>query len=443
MELLELILDDNNLNNAISRVVRNEGSGGIDKMSVFEGRNYFQKHKEEIKNALRNREYKPSPIRRVEIPKPDGGNRKLGIPIVVDRIIQQAIAQVLTPIYEEQFSNSSYGFRPNRDCHMAIKKSLEYINDGYKYVVDMDLEKFFDKVNHDKLMQVLNNTIKDGDVLSIIRKFLVSGVMVNGVLIDTLEGTPQGGPLSPLLSNVILNELDKELEKRELRFVRYADDCNIYVKSIRSAQRVYESIKSFIENKLYLKVNESKSKVDIVTNDIKFLGFGFYYSTRHNEIRVKVHHKSVKRIKDKIRTITSRSYSIDMKYRLLKIKQIIIGWTNYYRIADMKGLSMELDQMIRRRLRVCIWKSWKTPQRRLKAMRKLKEMFSLKTPVELIRKIAYTRNSYARLGENSLSSVIPNKSLEIKGLISIKEYYTNYLIEAYQTAKCGPACLVV
>lgn len=443
MELLELILDDNNLNNAISRVVRNEGSGGIDKMSVFEGRNYFQKHKEEIKNALRNREYKPSPIRRVEIPKPDGGNRKLGIPIVVDRIIQQAIAQVLTPIYEEQFSNSSYGFRPNRDCHMAIKKSLEYINDGYKYVVDMDLEKFFDKVNHDKLMQVLNNTIKDGDVLSIIRKFLVSGVMVNGVLIDTLEGTPQGGPLSPLLSNVILNELDKELEKRELRFVRYADDCNIYVKSIRSAQRVYESIKSFIENKLYLKVNESKSKVDIVTNDIKFLGFGFYYSTRHNEIRVKVHHKSVKRIKDKIRTITSRSYSIDMKYRLLKIKQIIIGWTNYYRIADMKRLSMELDQMIRRRLRVCIWKSWKTPQRRLKAMRKLKEMFSLKTPIELIRKIAYTRNSYARLGENSLSSVIPNKSLEIKGLISIKEYYTNYLIEAYQTAKCGPACLVV
>ena len=443
MELLELILDDNNLNNAISRVVRNEGSGGIDKMSVFEGRNYFQKHKEEIKNALRNREYKPSPIRRVEIPKPDGGNRKLGIPIVVDRIIQQAIAQVLTPIYEEQFSNSSYGFRPNRDCHMAIKKSLEYINDGYKYVVDMDLEKFFDKVNHDKLMQVLNNTIKDGDVLSIIRKFLVSGVMVNGVLIDTLEGTPQGGPLSPLLSNVILNELDKELEKRELRFVRYADDCNIYVKSIRSAQRVYESIKSFIENKLYLKVNESKSKVDIVTNDIKFLGFGFYYSTRHNEIRVKVHHKSVKRIKDKIRTIISRSYSIDIKYRLLKIKQIIIGWTNYYRIADMKGLSMELDQMIRRRLRVCIWKSWKTPQRRLKAMRKLKEMFSLKTPIELIRKIAYTRNSYARLGENSLSSVIPNKSLEIKGLISIKEYYTNYLIEAYQTAKCGPACLVV
>ena len=432
MELLELILNDNNLTDAIDRVVRNNGSGGIDKMDVVEGRQYFSEHKEEIKNALRKREYKPSPIRRVEIPKPDGGKRKLGIPIVIDRIIQQAIAQVLTPIYEKQFSDSSYGFRPNRDCHMAIKKSLEYINDGYKYVVDMDLEKFFDKVNHDKLMQILNNTIKDGDVLSIIRKFLVSGVMVNGVLIDTLEGTPQGGPLSPLLSNVLLNELDKELEKRELRFVRYADDCNIYVKSIRAAQRVYESIKSFIENKLYLKVNESKSKVDIITNDIKFLGFGFYYSPQHDEVRIKVHPKSVKRIKDKIRTITSRSYNIEMKYRLIKLKQLIIGWVNYFKIATIRKLARSLDRMVRRRLRVCIWKAWKTPQRRLRGMRKLKEMFTLKTPMELIKKIAYTSNSYAKLGERILCSVIPNKSLEIKGLISIEEYYINCLIKTYQ-----------
>ena len=267
--------------------------------------------------------------------------------------------------------------------------------------------------------------------------------MVNGVLIDTIEGTPQGGPLSPLLSNVILNELDKELEKRELRFVRYADDCNIYVKSIRSAQRVYESIKSFIENKLYLKVNESKSKVDIVTNDIKFLGFGFYYSPQHDEVRVKVHPKSVKRIKDKIRTLTSRSYSIDMEYRLLKLKQLIIGWVNYFKIACMKTLASELDQMIRRRLRVCIWKAWKTPQRRLKAMMKLKELFNLKTPIELIKKMAYTRNSYAKLGEKNLGSVIPNKSLKIKGLISIKEYYTNCLIKTYQTAVYGTVCMVV
>lgn len=425
MELLELILDDINLSRAIEKVVNNAGCSGIDKMSVFQGRNYFKDHKEEIKEALRNRTYKPSPIKRVEIPKPDGGKRKLGIPVVVDRIIQQAIAQALTPIYEKQFSDYSYGFRPNRDCHKAINQSLEYINEGYKYVVDIDLEKFFDKVNHDKLMQVLNNTIKDGDVLSIIRKFLVSGVMVNGVLMDTLEGTPQGGPLSPLLSNVILNELDKELEKRKLRFVRYADDCNIYVKSIRAAQRVYESIKNFIEEKLYLKVNESKSKVDIVTNGIKFLGFGFYYSTRHSEIRVRVHNKSIKRIKDKIRTLTSRSYSIDMKSRLLKIRISLIGWINYYKIADMSSLAKMLDQMIRRRLRVCIWKAWKTPQKRLKSMIQLKELFSLNTPIRYIKRMAYTGNRYAHLGQTVLCTVIPNKALEVKGLLSIYEYYTN------------------
>lgn len=426
MELLELILEDNNLNKAVARVIHNSGSGGVDKMSVDEGSKYFKEHKENIKNALRKREYRPSPIRRVEIPKPDGGKRRLGIPIVIDRIIQQAIAQVLTPIYEKQFSDSSYGFRPNRDCHMAIKKSLEYINDGYKYVVDMDLEKFFDKVNHDKLMQILNNTIKDGDVLSIIRKFLVSGVMVNGVLIDTLEGTPQGGPLSPLLSNVILNELDKELEKRELRFVRYADDCNIYVKSIRSAQRVYESIKSFIGNKLYLKVNESKSKVDIVTNDIKFLGFGFYYSPQSDEIRIRAHPKSVKRIKDKIRTLTSRSYSIDMERRIDKINYLIVGWVNYFKIADLKTVSKILDGMIRRRLRVCIWKSWKTPQRRYKALMQLIKLFKIKRQNKYqIRKIAHSGNNYTKLGFGILNVLIPNKSLEIKGLKSILTYYTN------------------
>lgn len=423
MELLELILEDSNLYKAIDRVVKNNGSGGIDKMSVIEGKEYFYKHKEEIKDTLRKRTYKPNPIRRVEIPKPDGGTRKLGIPVVIDRIIQQAITQILTPIYEEQFSDSSYGFRPNRDCHMAINKSLEYINDGYQYVVDIDLEKFFDKVNHDKLMQVLNNTIKDGDVLSIIRKFLVSGVMVNGVLMDTLEGTPQGGPLSPLLSNVLLNELDKELEKRELRFVRYADDCNIYVKSIRAAQRVYESIKSFIENKLYLKVNESKSKVDIVTNDIKFLGFGFYYSPQHGKVRIRVHAKSVKRIKDKIRMLTSRSHSINLMNRLLMIKRLVIGWVNYYRIADMVRLSEELDQMIRRRLRVCIWKAWKTPNNRLKQMKFLKEAFKLRTPNKYINMLAYSGNNYAKLSRSSLGTVIPNKYFQDEGLISVKMYY--------------------
>ncbi|QVK17602.1 group II intron reverse transcriptase/maturase [Mycoplasmatota bacterium] len=245
--LLELILSNCNLNEAIARVVKNKGAAGIDGMNVEQGGLHFMKHGDEIKRAIRNRKYKPNPVRRVEIPKPDGGVRLLGIPTVIDRIIQQAINQVLSPIFEKQFSDSSFGFRPNRGCHMAIERSLMYLNDGYKVIVDTDLEKFFDKVNHDKLMQILSLTIKDSDLMSLIRKYLVSGIMINGVVIDSEEGTPQGGPLSPLLSNIMLNELDKELTKRGLRFVRYADDCNIYVKSIRAGQRVMESITNFIQ----------------------------------------------------------------------------------------------------------------------------------------------------------------------------------------------------
>mgnify|MGYP001203891213 CR=1 FL=1 len=274
MELLDKVLSESNLKDAMTKVVKNGGSAGIDGMDVQEGRYYFLKHKEEIINQIKTRTYKPQPVKRVEIPKPDGGIRNLGIPCVIDRIIQQAINQVLSPIYEEQFCEFSYGFRPNRDCHMAINKSLEYLNEGYTIIVDIDLEKFFDKVNHDKLMQVINNTIKDSDLLSIIRKYLVSGIMINGLLVNSDEGTVQGGPMSPLLSNIMLNELDKELMKRGLRFVRYADDCNIYVRSIRAGQRVMKGITSFIENKLFLKLNQSKSKVDSYKT-IKFLGFGY------------------------------------------------------------------------------------------------------------------------------------------------------------------------
>ena len=276
-------------------------------------------------------------------------------------------------------------------------------------------------------MQILNNTIKDGDVLSIIRKFLVSGVMVNGVLIDTLEGTPQGGPLSPLLSNVILNELDKELEKRELRFVRYADDCNIYVKSIRSAQRVYESIKSFIENKLYLKVNESKSKVDIVTNDIKFLGFGFYYSPQHKQIRMRVHEKSIQRIKTKIKELTKRSWSVKLDVRLLKLKQVIIGWVNYYKLADMKLLLKELDVIIRTRIRMCIWKSWKTISKRYKSLKKLRDLLRVKKTNRDLWAIANTRKGYMHTASHALTSLIQNKTLIQRGLVSMYEYYTQHL----------------
>jgi group II intron reverse transcriptase/maturase len=443
MELLDLVLSEYNLSQAITRVVKNKGSAGIDGMSVEEGRSYFKEHKQEIINAIKTRTYKPQPVKRVEIPKPDGGIRNLGVPCVIDRIIQQAINQVLTPIFEEQFCDFSYGFRPNRDCHKAINKSLEYLNEGYTVIVDIDLEKFFDKVNHDKLMQVLNNTIIDSDLLSIIRKYLVSGIMINGVVTSSTEGTPQGGNLSPLLSNVILNELDNELMKRGLRFVRYADDCNIYVKSLRAGQRVMESITEFIETKLKLKVNKNKSKVDYCYNDIKFLGYGFYYSPRYEQIRVYVHSKSVKRIKDKLRKLTLRSWSIGMSFRLNKLRQVIIGWINYYLLADMKSIMTKLDTLIRHRLRMCIWKAWKTPSKRYRAIKKLVKLFKLNQKSNRqLRAIANSGNRYCHLSSTVLNSVITNKALETKGLISMTTYYTNCL-NARQTAIYGSVRMVV
>jgi RNA-directed DNA polymerase len=416
--LLNLILSHSNLEQAITKVVENKGAPGIDGMTYDKVRYHFFEHGEGIKESIKNRTYKPLPVKRVEIPKPDGGIRNLGIPTVTDRVIQQAINQVLIPIFEQKFSDSSYGFRPNRDCHKAIKKSLEYLNEGYTVIVDIDLEKFFDKVNHDKLMQILHTTIKDNDLMSLIRKYLVSGVMVDGVVIDTEEGTPQGGPLSPLLSNIMLNELDKELTKRGLRFVRYADDCNIYVKSIRAGQRVMESITEYIEKILKLKVNQSKSKVDYYNNGIKFLGFGFYYCARRKQCRCIVHPKSIKRIKLKIKELTKRSMSIDLERRMLKIKQTVIGWINYYKIADMKTLMIELDGRIRVRLRMCIWKAWKTIQKRRKSLMKLGLSKSKAW------EYANSRKSYARVAHSYiLSTTLKNKVLEEMGLISMTQYY--------------------
>lgn len=421
MELLDEILSESNLSQAITKVVKNGGSAGIDGMGVEESRLYFYKHKEEIINQIKTRTYKPKPVKRVEIPKPDGGVRNLGIPCVIDRFIQQAINQVLSPIYEKQFSDFSYGFRPSRDCHMAINKSLEYLNEGYTIIVDIDLEKFFDKVNHDKLMQVIDNTIKDRDLLSIIRKYLVSGIMINGVLVNSEEGTPQGGPLSPLLSNIILNELDKELTKRGLKFVRYADDANIYVKSIRAGERVMKGITEFIENKLYLKVNKSKSKVANCT-EIKFLGFGFYYSPRHKQIRARVHPKSIRKFKDKLKLLTSRSWSVDLTYRLFKIKQVIVGWVNYYRLADMKTYMSEIDGFLRRRIRACIWKAWKRISKRFKALKQLIKIFKLKKTTEDAWALANTRKGIMQTSK-SLNGFIIDKALARKGLVSMLEYY--------------------
>lgn len=426
MELLDLILETSNLSRAITRVVENKGSSGIDGMNVIEGRKYFYEHKEEIKTAIKTRTYKPKPVKRVEIPKPDGGIRNLGVPCVVDRILQQAIHQVLSPIYEEKFSEYSYGFRPNRDCHMAINKVMEYLNEGYIYVVDIDLEKFFDTVNHDKLISLLLKTIKDGEVISLIRKYLVSGIMVNGVVIESEQGTPQGGNLSPLLSNIVLNELDKELESRGLRFVRYADDCMIFVKSIRAGQRVMESITNFIEKKLRLKVNKSKSKVALY-NEVKYLGFGFYHSPQHRQIRMRVHEKSIKRIKTKIKELTKRSWSVDLTYRLLKLKQVIIGWVNYYKLADMKMLVQELDRLIRTRIRMCIWKSWKTISKRYRALKQLRDLLKVNKSNEVLWAIANTRKGYMHTASHALTSLIQNKTLIQRGLVSMYEYYTQQL----------------
>jgi group II intron reverse transcriptase/maturase len=416
-KLLEQILSSENLNEAFLQVKRNKGAEGIDGMKVGELGEHLKANGELIKEQLRNRNYKPRPVRRVEIPKPDGGVRNLGVPTVTDRFIQQAVAQVLTPIYEEQFSNSSYGFRPGRCAEMAIIRCLEMMNDGYTWIVDIDLEKFFDNVNHDKLMNIISRTIKDGDVISIIRKFLVSGVMIDDEYKDTIIGTPQGGNLSPLLSNIMLNELDKELEARGLNFVRYADDCIILVKSEKSANRVMESITNFLKEALGLKVNISKSKVDR-PNGIKYLGFGFYWDTFSHQFKAKPHMKSIQKLKEKLKLLTSRSWGVSTTHRVMKLKQLIVGWINYFRIGQMKGICKELDEHIRFRLRMCIWKQWK------KVKTKHKNLMTLGIPKGKAWEWANTRKGYARVARSYiLHRAITNDRLKKFGLVSLLDQY--------------------
>ena len=355
-KLLEKVLDRGNLNHAYKRVKKNSGSHGVDGMKVDELLPYLQQHGETLKQTLLEGKYRPQPVRRVEIPKPDGGIRLLGIPTAVDRMIQQAIAQVLSPIFEKEFSNYSYGFRPGRNAHQAIKQAEQYLNEGYNVVVDLDLEKFFDRVNHDKLMYLLAKRISDKRILKLIRAYLESGVMLGGLASPTREGTPQGGPLSPLLSNVMLHELDNELERRGHRFCRYADDCNIYVKSKKSGNRVMDSVSQFIEKRLKLKVNRDKSAVDYPTNR-KFLGFSFYCIK--GVTRIRVHPKSLKRLKAKLKELTGRSIGIGMEARVNKLNQTIQGWVNYYLLADMHKHCQKTDEWLRRRLRMCYWKQWK------------------------------------------------------------------------------------
>lgn len=416
MELLEKVLNDNNLFEAYKQVYKNKGASGIDGVTVDELGSYMYLHKEEIKEQIRNRKYKPSPVRRVYIPKDNGDKRGLGIPTVVDRLIQQAIVQVLTPIYEQQFSETSYGFRPNRSCEMAIIKLLEYFNDGYTWIVDIDLQKFFDTVCHDKLISIIMKTIHDGELVSLIRKYLVSGVMENGIVSPTKVGTPQGGNLSPLLSNIMLNELDKELEKRGLRFTRYADDCIIVVKSEKAANRVMESVTKFIEKKLGLKVNLEKSKV-ARPNQIKYLGFGFYY-TKTGIIKPKPHLKSIQKFKRKLKQLTKRSWSISLDNRIIKLNQVIRGWINYFKIADMKRNLTDITRHLNRRIRCVIWKQWKTCKHRHECLLKLG------VSKDKAKRTAYSRASYWHNSKSIVIHVaISKERLKRKGLVMPLDHY--------------------
>ena len=415
--LMEQILSNENLNRAYLQVVRNKGAEGVDGMKYTELKEHLVKNGEIIKEQLRTRKYKPQPVRRVEIPKPDGGVRNLGVPTVTDRLIQQAIAQVLTPIYEEQFHDHSYGFRPNRCAQQAILTALDMMNDGNEWIVDIDLEKFFDTVNHDKLMTLIGKTIKDGDVISIVRKYLVSGIMIDDEYEGSVVGTPQGGNLSPLLANIMLNELDKEMEKRGLNFVRYADDSIIMVGSEMSANRVMRSISRFIEEKLGLKVNVTKSKVDR-PQGLKYLGFGFYFDRSAQQYKAKPHAKSVMKFKKRMKELTRRSWGVGNGYKVEKINQLIRGWINYFKIGSMKELCKQLDGNIRYRFRMCIWKHWKTPQNRAK------NLIKLGVPKWAAKRTAYAKG-YARVCRSSdIHQAISNKRLTSFGLVSMLDYYT-------------------
>ena len=354
--MLEAIVSRENLNLAYKRVKGNGGSPGVDGMTTEELLSYLKAHGAVLRQSLLNGDYVPRAVRRVEIPKPGGGTRQLGIPTVTDRLIQQAIAQVLNNIFDKDFSANSYGFRPGRSAHMAIQAARRHIEDGNRWVVDLDLEKFFDRVNHDKLMSLVARKVGDKRVLRLVRKYLEAGVMLNGVKVKNAEGTPQGGPLSPLLANILLDELDKELERRGHRFCRYADDCNIYVGSEKAGGRVMAGITRYIEDVLKLKVNREKSAVD-KPGKRKFLGLSFY--TRKGKARNFVHPKSVERFREKVREITSRSNGRDMCWRREKLTRLINGWVDYFRIADMKENARELDGWIRRRIRMCYWRQWK------------------------------------------------------------------------------------
>ncbi len=405
--MLEQVLDRRNIERALEQVIGNKGAPGVDGMETGELRLYLNEHWQSLRASLLEDSYRPSPVRKVEIPKPQGGKRMLGIPTVVDRLIQQAINQCLTPKYEEQFSKDSYGFRPNKNARQAVRRAQEYVNEGKNWIVELDLEKFFDKVNHDRLMSVLSRTIKDKRLLKLIRSYLTSGILDGGVVSQRTEGTPQGSPLSPLLSNIVLDELDKELEKRGHSYVRYADDCSIYVKSEAAAKRVAESIISYIEGKLLLKVNREKTKIS-QPNESTLLGFTFRQTKNGWEIWIAA--KSVGRIREKCRKITNRSNGMSEKMRIEKLQTTINGWVNYYVTANAKPIMRELDMFVRVRLRMCCWKMWKNPATRVK------ELSKLGCSKDMAYKWGNSSKSYCRVANSQiLKHTLKNKVFEKRG----------------------------
>ena len=415
MKLIDEVLSKDNLNQAYLQVTRNKGASGADDMTCEEVKDYLKVHGNELISQIKSREYKPLPVRRVEIPKPNGGVRKLGIPTVIDRIIQQALVQKLTPIFEPTFSEYSYGFRPNRRCQNAIDRALELLNQGYEWIIDLDLEKFFDNVPQDKLIRLVDNMVNDSDITALIHKYLKAGVLINGEFEETTVGTPQGGNLSPLLSNIYLNELDKELERRGLHFARYADDCVIFVKTEFSAERVMRNIVTFIETKLKLKVNAEKTHITRPTK-LKYLGFSF---TKQKDIReARPHQESFKKLFLKLKKLIKRSWSVDLTYRIKKINEVLRGWINYYRQSFMKVKITKIGEWLRNAIRVVIWKQWKVPSKQIPSLVKLG------INEEEAKGLTFCRRGYQFIAHSCVvHRAISNSRLKRRGLLDPLEYY--------------------
>ena len=428
MELIEQILSQGNLKEAIHRVKINKGAPGVDNKTVDELDGYFKKHQAEIKDSIMKMKYRPQAVRRVYIPKANGKKRPLGIPTVVDRVIQQAIAQVLMKIYDPRFSDHSYGFRPKRSAHDAIEQVLEYLDEGYQWVIDLDIEKYFDTVNYDKLISIIREQVNDKTTLHLIRAFLKAGIMEDGLVKPNKLGVPQGGPLSPILSNIYLDKMDKELEQRGVHFVRYADDCNIFVKSKKSADRVMKSISSWLERKLFLKVNATKTKVVRPTKS-NFLGFTFWKNGERWQTKPGDDRKA--KLYDKIRELLSRRKAAAQPLSVVftKINQVVRGWINYFKIGDMKHFLFKFSQWMRHKIRVVIIKQWKRPKRIYTNLMRINKALKCNFSDEDIRKVANARLGwYKRSAGQVVNFLLSPQVLGIKkadrpGLVDPLEYY--------------------